>query len=515
MKFEKILTVSEMKQAEQNAVTQTGLSYLRLMENAGSAAYRLIADEIGLIGKRFVLLCGIGNNGGDGFVVARKLLEQGATVTVICTGYPVTEQAQNMYEKLIAVSPEVLTVGRSDDGVIKERLQHCEVVIDAVFGTGFHGALPQPIADLFAFVNTLSVKRVSLDMPSGVNGDSGQADSSAFCPALTISFAALKTAHVYPNAKSYCGEIKMVNIGMDPLCFEGLGLSLCRLNRDAISEILPPRVRTSHKGDYGKLLVVAGSRNMSGAALLSSRAALRSGAGLVTLATVDRVADAAACRLEEATYLRLPETQDGEISSNSMRELTQALHSATACLIGCGMSCSENTARILQSVLTYSTVPVIVDADGINCLSRNINIIRTAKAPVILTPHMGEFSRLVQRPISEIVADRFGIASAFAREWNVTLVLKDYITVIATPDGSLFLNTAGNPGMARGGSGDVLSGIIGSLAAQGLSPAFASAAGVHLHALCGDMAAARLSEYGMLPSDMIDELPKLFQSMNR
>lgn len=515
MKFQKVVSTSEMKQAEQNAVTQTGLSYLRLMENAGSAAYRLIADEIGLEQKRFVILCGVGNNGGDGFVLARKLLERECVTTVICTGSPRTEDAQNMYEKLAVLEVEILTLGVDPIEVMRDRLHACEVIVDAVFGTGFHGVLPEQIATLFDLANETTAQRVSLDIPSGINSDTGEADPHTFLPTRTISFAALKTAHILSCARELCGQLEAVNIGIEPSCFDHMGFSLCDLDLGAVQEILPKRRPDTHKGSYGRLLEVAGSRNMSGAALLSVMSALRSGVGLATLASIDKVVDVAASHICEATYLRLPESAEGEISSEGLRDIVFALLHSTACLIGCGMGCSENTFRLLRIVLENSIAPVVIDADGINCLSRDINIIRTANAPVILTPHMGEMARLIKRSMTEIAADRFRIARDFAQEWNVTLVLKDFITVIASPDGNLYLNRAGNPGMARGGSGDVLAGIIASLTAQGIAPTLAAAAGVHLHAQAGDRVASRLSQYGMLPSDMIEELPLLFQSINR
>lgn len=515
MDMRKVVSTAEMKQAEKNAVEQDGLSYLRLMENAGSAAFRVLRDEIGLERKRYVVLCGTGNNGGDGFVVARKLLEQEVITTVVCTGLPKTEDARSMYDMLSGMEVEILMVGIDSSDVIRDRIVDCEVIVDAVFGTGFHGTLPQPAAELFELANKTAAVRVSLDMPSGVNSDTGEADPHTFRPRLTVAFAALKTAHILPQSEPLCGQTEAVNIGMEDSCFDGMGFSLGVLDMDAVKEAVPKREPNSHKGNYGRLLNIAGSRNMTGAALLSSMAAMRSGAGLITLASVEETVNAASSRLLEATYLRLPKTPSGEISAEGLREIVTALLRSTACLIGCGMGCSENTSLILRTVLENSTSPVIIDADGINCLSRDINMIRTASAPLILTPHMGEMARLIKRTTAEIAADRFRIARDFAQEWKVTLVLKDSVTVVAQPDGSLYLNTAGNPGMARGGSGDVLAGIIASLAAQGIEPGHAAAAGVYLHAAGGDRAAQRLSQYGMLPSDIIDELPLLFQSINR
>ncbi len=510
----RIVSTAEMKQAEENAV-RSGLSYPRLMENAGSAAYRFIRDELGLERKRFVVLCGAGNNGGDGFVLARKLLEQECITTVICAGIPKTEDAGSMYEMLSAMEVEILTLGIDESDLLEDRLENCEVIVDAVFGTGFHGTLPENIAALFDLIRATSAQKVALDMPSGVNSDTGEADAHAFQADWTVSFAALKTGHILPGAQPYCGRVSAANIGIDDSCFEGMGFRLANLSLEAVQEILPVRRADSHKGSYGKLVNIAGSKNMSGAAMMSTLAALRSGAGLVTLASTDRVVDIAASRICEATYLRLGEDEAGEISSQNLREVVTALLHASACLIGCGMGCSENTERLLRTVLENSVSPVIIDADGINCLSHDINMIRTANVPVILTPHMGEMARLIKRPLSEIAADRFRIARDFASQWQVVLVLKDAVTVVACPDGTLYLNTAGNPGMARGGSGDVLAGMIASFAAQGIEPSLAAAAGVHLHAVCGDRTAEKRSQYGMLPSDMIEELPLLFQSMNR
>ena len=514
MEMTRVVSTAEMKQAEFHA-NESGLPYLRLMENAGSAAYRVLREEVGLEQKRFAVLCGTGNNGGDGFVLARKLLEQECVTTVICTGTPKTEDAGRMYDMLSVMEVEILTLGVDSDTVIQSRLENCEVIVDAVFGTGFHGELPQSCAALFQLANRTNAFRVSLDMPSGLNSDSGAADPAAFRPALTVSFAALKPAHILPTSMALCGQTKAVNIGIDDSCFDALGFSMGIIDKEAVLEILPQRKPETHKGNYGRLLNISGSRNMSGAALLSTMSALRSGAGLVTLASVDKVIDASAGRIPEATYLRLPETEAGEIAAGSVRELVAALLRSSACLIGCGMGCSENTVLLLRAVLENSTCPVIIDADGINCLSRDINMIRTANVPLVLTPHMGEMARLLKCSVAEIAADRFRKARDFAVQWGVTLVLKDAVTVIAAPHGALFLNTAGNPGMARGGSGDVLAGMIASFAAQGISPESAAIAGVHLHSLCGDRAAAKLSQYGMLPSDIIGELPLLFQSMDR
>ncbi len=510
----RIVSTAEMKQAEKNA-NDSGIPYLRLMENAGSAAYRVIRDRIGLEGKRFVVLCGTGNNGGDGFVVARKLLEQNCITTVIITGLPRTNDARAMYDTLTALEVEILMLGIDADETISDRINHCEVVVDAVFGTGFHGALPDRVAWMFRIANQTKARKLSLDMPSGVNSDNGEIDQDTFSPNITVAFAAMKLAHILPQSRRICAEVHTVHIGMEEDCFADMGFLLTLLDESIVDAALPVRKADSHKGNYGRLLNIAGSRNMPGAAVISTLAALRSGAGIVTLASTDTVVDIAASHFCEATFLRCKADSNGQISMDSIRELAMMLLKSSACLIGCGIGVSKNTITVLRTVLENSTSPIIIDADGINCLSRDINIIRTAKVPVILTPHMGEMSRLTKKTIPEIKEDAFRIARDFAKQWNVILVLKDASTIIALPTGELYLNTTGNPGMARGGSGDMLAGMIAAFAAQGIEPSLAAAAAVYLHGLCGDKTAEKRSQYGMLPSDMIAELPLLFQSMNR
>ncbi len=510
----RIVTTAEMKQAEKNA-NDSGVSYLRLMENAGSTAFRVIREKIGLEHKRFVILCGTGNNGGDGFVVARKLSEQGCTVTTVITDLPRTDDARTMYDSLNALQADILMMGMDEDRVIANCLSACDVIVDAVFGTGFHGALPERVAELFRLSNRATACRVSLDLPSGINGDSGEADCDAFSPDITVAFAAMKTAHILPQSAAACGEIHTVHIGIEEACFEDAGFLLTVLDESIVEEALPIRKADSHKGTYGRLLNISGSGNMPGAAVISTLAALRSGAGIVTLASTDAVVDIAAAHFFEATFLRCKADDEGMLSRASMRDLVGNAVKASACLIGCGMGVSEDTASILRAVVENCTSPIIIDADGINCLSRDINIIRTAKAPVILTPHIGEMARLSKRSIAEIKADAFRIARDFARQWNVILVLKDATTIVALPNGALFLNKTGNPGMARGGSGDMLAGMIASFAAQGIEPSLAAPCAVYLHGLCGDRTAEKRSQYGMLPGDMIAELPFLFQSMNR
>ncbi len=282
------------------------------------------------------------------------------------------------------------------------------------------------------------------------------------------------------------------------------------IGREWVKTVFPKRDPLSHKGSYGKLVILAGCTRYRGAAALCTASALRSGAGVVTLASVPPVIDAVSAKLYEPVYLPLPQNSEGMISSCAVPLLLEQVKSASALLIGCGMGQGEDASAVVSALLGAAECPVVLDADGLNAVAGCIDILRTAKGRIIVTPHMGEMSRLCGKSIAELKADPAGIARAFAKEYGAVTVLKDADTVVAAPDGSLRLNTTGNAGMARGGSGDVLAGIIAAFVCQGLPPETAAACGVYLHGAAGDLAASRGSMLGMLPSDMIGVLPELY-----
>ncbi len=279
---------------------------------------------------------------------------------------------------------------------------------------------------------------------------------------------------------------------------------------ELVRSLFPHRAPDSHKGSYGKLTILAGCKNYRGAAALCTHAALRSGAGVITLASVEPVIQAVAAKLYEPVYHPLAMDDNGTISALALPELSELAQTSSAFLLGCGLGISESTQTLTEQLVQTISCPLILDADGINCAARRIDILRTAKGSLILTPHLGEMSRLCGKPISEIKADPISTAKEFAAEYRAVVVLKDAVTVIALPDGRVYLNTTGNAGMARGGSGDVLAGMIAAFAAQGLEPGAAAVCGVYLHGAAGDLTAAESSMLGMLPSDMIASLPKLY-----
>ncbi len=502
-------TKLEMRQIEARAIAG-GLSAQRLMENAGTAAAHAIRRAVGTP-RDTVILCGTGNNGGDGFVIARKLNENGYPVTVILPeGEPDTAIAREAFARLGDIP-----VIRFDAEPYRAAaaVTNAAVVVDAVYGIGFHGLLPQPVAHLFSLVRPGEHRTFAIDIPSGLACDTGAKDSHTFPAEMTLTFTALKPALVSPDGIAVCGEIKVLDIGILPEDVEAI-LSIDPITWQEVKCCFPSRLPDTHKGSFGHLMMICGSYGMAGAAILAGRAALRGGVGLLTVALPKSIYPLVAGAVPEAVFLPLPETEEGVLSMAALSTLRRALNGKTALVIGPGLGRGESVRRLVGALLKAANCPVLMDADGLNALAQHIDMLETTNAPCVLTPHPGEMARLVGTDTVAVQADRAGVAGSFARRFGVTLVLKGHRTLVATPH-TLRENPTGNPGMATGGSGDVLSGMIGSLLAQGISPDKAAIAGVYLHGLAGDRAAERLSQHSMLPSDMIAELGGLFLSLEQ
>ncbi len=507
-----IVTTEEMKSAEQFADAH-GITYEKLMANAGNAISSrleqryLTAPDGSPVSRRVVILCGSGNNGGDGFVIAARFANRGCKVTVVLCGnhLPNSPEAREMYRRMQGTSTRVLNLAERRSEVSLS-LSHAELVVDAVFGTGFRGTLPLALQDLFEEAAQSKAVRVAVDMPSGVG--EGEISAGAFCADETYIPQAVKQAHISSAAKRYCGRLIVVPIGIPDAAFHS---TRYLVEKAQVKSMIPPRFADAHKGSYGKLCIVAGSRCYVGAAMLAASAALRSGVGICQVATLKENCLALCGHLPEATWLPLSENESGSISADSYHTLAPALKNCTAALIGCGMTQHEDTGILLDRILQTDT-PLVIDADGINALAGHIDNVKSA-APRILTPHMGEMARISGYSIEELKRDPMGCAQEFATTYGVVLVLKDAVTVIASPDGEVYAHMGGNAGMARGGSGDTLAGIIASLLAQGLSAKDAAISGVYLHGAAGDKAAMAVGAVGMLPTDMISALPEVFKEL--
>lgn len=509
----RLLSSDEMKRVEAHA-NQFGLSYQRLMENAGAACARnirsIVEKEQG-VRRNVAILCGKGNNGGDGFVIARKLLESGYRVCIILlAGYPSSGEAEYMYKLTAELNIPTVWYDADQPKAI-QTIKTADVIVDAVFGFSFYGTIKPELARVFSVVNDSDAMVFSVDMPSGAYCDSGLCDENCIRADYTIAVSALKPAHILHPASDCCGDIIIANIGIPEESYAAVGSRMYTYHANEIADRFPKRKNDAHKGDFGHLLCICGSRSMPGAAYMAVKAALRSGAGLVTAAFPVSLYQTMSVKLTESLLLPLDETTDGTLSRSCIPALLRALDRFDAIVIGCGLSVNEDTAAVLQAVLENASVPVIVDADGINLLSKNIDLLQNAAAPVALTPHPKEMSRLCRCTVGEVQDDRTGVARAFAHEQGVYVVLKGSNTVIASPDDPrVYVNVTGNNGLSKGGSGDVLAGMLGAFAAQSMPLADALCVGVYLHGHCADEVAQKCSKTGMLPTDVIEALAAVY-----
>lgn len=490
-----------------------GVSYRQLMENAGAAAAELIckiAAEKDL-SDGILIICGKGNNGGDGFVTARLLTETGLKVSVVlASGDPSTELAAYEYCELSGCgNVDVLDLNDNIDAVFK-LFSSSALIVDAVYGTGFKGELPPQIKACFSYASRCGKTVVAMDVPSGGDCSTGEAAENTLKCDYTITFGCLKTGMLSEPLRSLCGEITVADIGFTEACFRSADVAE-DLEDDYVYSLFPERPADSYKNQFGHLLNISGSICMSGAALLSTAAALRSGVGLCTLASTPEVIDRVSSSVPEATLLPLIQEKDGSISANNLESIAEFCKKSTAVLIGCGLAVSDSTKEIVRAVIENAECPVILDADGINCITDCIDIIRNTKNKLILTPHKGELERLYKATYGdESIPDRLTMAISISREYDVTVAAKGVPNFIVG-DGKVYVCKAGNPGLSRGGSGDVLAGMTAAFAAMGLAPADAAAAAVYFHGKAADLAAEKLSQQGMLPSDVIAQLPYVFK----
>lgn len=513
----KIYCTPEQMREIENKTVETGTSLYDLMENAGAVSAACILREMSArnIHGKVAVLCGGGNNGGDGLAIARNLIEAGIRAHCIMTcSKAATELAAKEME--ILFSEGKVNVVMPEDGIdaALDLLFDSSVIVDAVFGIGFHDELPEDIAHVLKYADSCDAFKIAIDVPSGGNCKTGTVSDGTIKCDLTLTFGAEKIGTALSPLKEYCGKVTVCDINIPECCIESTDGILHTADAELVKKYLLPRAKDSHKGTFGKVLNVAGSANMSGAALLSSEAALRSGAGLVELASSDSVVNAAAASLYECIYKRLKAGKNGEISADNAAALISEMKSCSACMTGCGLSVSENTKKLVKELINNAEIPLIIDADGLNCVADCIDIIRNAKGGAAVTPHPGELSRMLGISIDEITADRLGAAVRFNSLYETPVLIKGSPTFIIGND-SAYVSFTGNPGLARGGSGDVLTGIAAAFAGMGIPLTEALACAAYVHGRAADMAAEEFSETGMLPRDVIAHLPFVFKEMDR
>lgn len=531
----KVVTAEEMRSIDGEAIEIYGIPGVVLMERAGLAVASKIKEIFGR--KKVIVVSGGGNNGGDGFVVARILYNEGWDVKVFLTSRPEDFKGDALLQYKAAVKFGV------DIQPIKELLtcnipvitRH-SIIVDAILGTGLSKDVTGRLAEIINFLNKSNVPIISADIPSGISSDNGQVMGEAIRAHYTVTFGLPKRGHLlYPGAE-YSGKLFIEDIGFPKELLESEKFNVELLMKNEVSTLIPERLNYSHKGDYGHVLIVAGSRGKTGAALMAAKACLRSGAGLVTIGVPDSLSEIVQSRVTEEMTLILPDKGDGTLSAKASDIIRDFLNEkADVLAIGPGIGVSADTQKIIKNMIKNSTKPMVIDADGVNSIKGEREVFKKARVPVILTPHPGEMARLLKQsapiplpfprrsregvkiPTSELVTmiekDRINTAMSFTKETGTYLVLKGVPTIITGSDGKAFINSTGNPGMATGGTGDVLTGMIAGFLSQGMKPVQASILGVYTHGLAGDIAASEKGEHPLIATDIIDKIPAAFYSL--
>ena len=474
-----------------------------LMENAGRAVASVILAEYPSA-SRMAVVCGAGNNAGDGFVIARHLISSGKKVSVHIAEKKerYREDAKTNLDALLKMGADV----RELDGKLPRIKKDTEVIVDAIFGTGLDRDVKGFYEKLIKFINRQSARRVSVDIPSGLDADTGRPLGTAVQADITVTFAPAKLGMCIHPGVDYSGKLCVADITIPRPLWENLPFELLTFER--CRGLIKKRAADSHKGTYGHLLVLAGSPGKSGAAILSAEAALRTGSGLVTLGVPESISSAVEEKTTEVMSVSLKDSKDGTLHPDACEEVLRELEGKrTALAAGPGISTSESTGEFLKKVITMCEVPITLDADALNIISKDPAMLRKTKVPAVITPHPGEMARLCGVTTKQVQDDRVGISTGFSEKYGCYVVLKGARTVISTPDGEVFINPTGNSAMATAGTGDVLTGIIGGLAAQGYDPLWSCMLGVFLHGHAADLLLEKTGTAGFTASEISRKIP--------
>ncbi|MGI6697126.1 MAG: NAD(P)H-hydrate dehydratase [Clostridiales bacterium] len=506
----RVVTPKQMREIDRKAMEEHGIPGIVLMENAG---IRLAEEVLKLPGEeknRVVLIAGKGNNGGDVLVAARHLFNKGVPIRVFLVGASSGMAGDAGVNAGILDRMGIPVVEVSDGAgleAVKEALGWGQVVVDGIFGTGFKGELRGVPLEIIRAANGSGCAVVSADIPSGIDGETGRVCGECVHASVTVTFGYPKVGLLqYPGAE-YVGRLVVADISIPGAVAEGMKPEMIMLTDEYISGLIPGRKPDAHKGSCGRTVVIGGSEGMTGAVVMALLGCLKSGAGLVKAALPgalnyvieNRVTEAMSVPLGEGTVLRL---------DDSTRErLASLLDWASAAVLGPGMGVYDGGADFLEFVLANARCPLVLDADALNCLAGKRELLKKASVPVVVTPHPGEMARLAGQSINEIQADRIKAAAAFSKEWGTVTVLKGANSVIAEADGNIYINTTGNPGMASGGMGDVLAGMIASFMAQGLEPTKAACVAVYIHGRAADLLAGERGMYGLTASELAERIP--------
>lgn len=506
-----IVTAAQMQALDRRTISEAHIPGTTLMERAGTGVLTCLQQHIGALrGKTITVLCGKGNNGGDGFVVARLLVKQRAHVQIL-TMAPAKELSRDaavMYRQLVRAAGKTAIKPFSSVRQVASMLQNSDVIIDALLGTGLASPVIGQYAAAIDSINQARRMTVAVDLPSGIHADTGTVLGQAVQADLTVTFGLPKLGLFQNQGIDHAGRIETVDIGIPQNYVDVIGSRTYLISDSFVRSALPPRRRSSHKGTFGHTGIIAGSVGKTGAAAMCAQAALRIGAGLVTVATPASVNDVLESKLLEVMTMPMPDTKARTLSRTALDRLQDFIAARSAVAIGPGLSTHPETIELVQTLVRQLDRPGVLDADALNALAGRASLLTECTIPPILTPHPGEMARLATESSAQSVnADRIGTATRFAREHGVYVVLKGARTVIARPDGMVAICPTGNPGMATAGTGDVLTGMIVGLLAQGLASWEAACAATYLHGLAGDLAVEAIGQTGLTAGDVINHIP--------
>ena len=507
-----------MQGVDKKAIEKLGIIGPILMENAGIQITNEILKKFPQIqDERVVIVAGKGNNGGDGFVVARHLFNRGCQLVVLLLASKKELKGDAALNAGIAgkigITIKEITSARHW-GANKKILSKATVVVDAIFGMGLANPARGLYATVIQGINKSKSFKVAVDIPSGLLSDTFAIIGPCVKADLTVSLAAAKVAHVFPPAEDYVGELKIGDISVPPYLFEDEKFKLEMVEKERIRPYFKRRKKATHKGTYGHLLMLSGSVGKTGAAAMAGKAALKMGAGLVTAGVPKSCLPIVARSMMELMTEPLPETDKGTLAVEALSEILRLLEEKDVLMLGPGISTHESTKKLVLSLLTRLRIPVVLDADALNILASKPDILKSLSKPAVVTPHPGEFARLLKLSTKEVLDRRLELVPRFAKKFGVYVVLKGYRTLTATPEGKTFINPTGNPGMATAGSGDVLSGMIASMIIQEKNILDAILAAVYVHGLSGDIGAARLGEKSLTAGNMITYLPAAIKALS-
>ena len=515
----KIVTAKEMQDIDRIAIDDYGIPGIVLMENAAKGVVASLFKKFPDIkDKKVGIFAGKGNNGGDGLAVARLLTDKGIAIEVYLLSKKDTLKgdAKTNLDSAEGMGIKILEIVSLDElEAVKDSILKNDIFIDAIFGTGLTSGVKGYYTDVINFINSSKKFVLSIDIPSGLSSDTGEVIGEHIMADLTVALCLPKIGEILYPAAEYVGELDVVDIGIPELIINNRDIKINLIEEKDAAGILPKRKPDTHKGTYGHLVVIAGSRGKGGAAALSSISALRAGTGLVTLALPECLNISFEAGIPEVMTLPLPDTKEGTIDKSALNILIKFLEGKSALLIGPGITTNPSTSSLIKNLIKKVSCPMLIDADALNIIADKIELLKDKLFPVIVTPHPGEMARMLNTTSKEIQANRIESSRKLSVEYGIYVILKGARTIVATPEGEVYVNPTGNPGMATAGTGDVLSGIIAGFMTQGLSARDSSILGVYLHGLAGDIGAEKLSQTALIASDLLKTFPEAIKRVER